>query len=39
MTPEDSKFIYRWTLPDAPYDPGMVDVQGYSGTAVRVVEG
>ena len=39
MTPEDSKFIYRWTLPDAPYDPGMVDVQGYSGTAVRVIEG
>lgn len=39
MTPEDSKFLYRWTMPEAPYDPGKIEVQGYSGTAVKVVEG
>lgn len=39
MTPEDSKFIYRWSMPEAPYNPGMVEVQGYSGTAVKVREG
>ena len=39
MTPEDSEFIYRWSMPEAPYDPGKVEVQGYSGTAVKVIEG
>lgn len=38
-TPEDSKFVFRWTLPDVQYVPGMVEVSGYSGTSVRVIEG
>jgi lipoprotein-anchoring transpeptidase ErfK/SrfK len=36
VTPEDAKFIYRWTLPDVPYHPGKLDQ--ISGTSVRVVE-
>jgi lipoprotein-anchoring transpeptidase ErfK/SrfK len=39
MTPEDAEFIYRWSMPEAPYDPGKIEVQGYAGTAVRVIEG
>jgi lipoprotein-anchoring transpeptidase ErfK/SrfK len=38
--PEDSKWIFRWTTPDVPYDPGMVDVtvSGQASTGVQVVE-
>lgn len=35
-TPEDAKFIYRWTGPEAPYYPGKIDQ--VAGTHVRVVE-
>lgn len=38
MKPEESKFIYRWTQPNAPYEEGKVEQQGYDGTKVRVVE-
>ena len=38
MTPEDSKFIYRWSLPQSPYDLGKVEQTGYSGTNVQVTE-
>jgi lipoprotein-anchoring transpeptidase ErfK/SrfK len=34
--PEVAKFIYRWSMPEAPYDPGMIEIQGYSGTNVKV---
>jgi lipoprotein-anchoring transpeptidase ErfK/SrfK len=36
--PEDAKFIFRWAQPAAPYESGLVDIQGYSGTKVQVVE-
>jgi lipoprotein-anchoring transpeptidase ErfK/SrfK len=39
--PEDAKWIFRWSLPQVVYDPGMVDVtvSGQESTVVRVVEG
>lgn len=39
MTPEDSRFIYRWSMPEAPYEAGKIEVQGYEGTPVKVREG
>ena len=39
MTPEDSKFIYRWSLPQAPYEAGKIEQTGYVGaTNVQVIE-
>lgn len=39
-TPEDAKWIFRWTLPTVRFDPGMVDitVTGEESTLVKVVE-
>ena len=37
--PETAKFVYRWTMPETPYDPGKIEVQDYSGTSVKVIEG
>lgn len=34
--PEDAKWIYRWTSPDVPYNPGIME--GVAGTRVRTVE-
>jgi lipoprotein-anchoring transpeptidase ErfK/SrfK len=41
MLPEDAKWVFRWTLPNVPYDPGMVDstLTGQSSSKVWVVEG
>jgi lipoprotein-anchoring transpeptidase ErfK/SrfK len=38
--PEDAKWIYRWSLPNTPYDPGMVDISisGEPSTTVQVIE-
>jgi lipoprotein-anchoring transpeptidase ErfK/SrfK len=36
VTPEDAKFIYRWTSPEVPYYPGKLDQ--IAGTSVRVVQ-
>jgi lipoprotein-anchoring transpeptidase ErfK/SrfK len=38
--PEDAKWIFRWGLPNVPYDPGMVDISitGESSTIVQVIE-
>jgi hypothetical protein len=38
MNPEDSKFVYRWTLPQAPYELGKIEQTGYAGTNVQVFE-
>jgi lipoprotein-anchoring transpeptidase ErfK/SrfK len=40
VTPEDAKWIFRWTLPTVQYDPGMVDVTvtGEASTRVEVIE-
>lgn len=38
--PEDAKWIFRWTLPEVPYDPGMMDISltQQASTRVNVVE-
>ena len=38
MNPEDAKFVYRWSLPQAPYEAGSISQTGYSGTNVQVFE-
>lgn len=36
--PEDAKFIFQWTMPETPYDPGFVEISGFNGTSVEVAE-
>jgi lipoprotein-anchoring transpeptidase ErfK/SrfK len=36
--PEDAKWVFRWTLPTVPYDPGDVSVSLPGGTIIEVVE-
>jgi hypothetical protein len=36
--PEDSKWVFRWTQPVVPYEPGDVTVQMPGGTRVQVIE-
>jgi len=38
--PDDAKWIFRWSLPQIPYDPGMVDISitGDPSTTVKVIE-
>jgi hypothetical protein len=38
--PDDAKWIFRWSLPQTPYDPGMVDISisGDKSTTVQVIE-
>jgi hypothetical protein len=38
MKPEEAKFVYRWSQPNAPYDEGKFEQEGYGGTAVQVKE-
>ena len=40
VTPEDAKWIFRWTLPEVKYDPGMEDISltGAASTHVNVIE-
>lgn len=38
LKPDTSKFIFRWTQPFCQYDPGVIEISGYSGTKVRVIE-
>ena len=35
-TPEDGKWVFRWSLPAVPYDPGDVTVEWPGGTVVTV---
>ena len=37
-SPEDAKWIFRWSLPQVPYDPGDVTVDWPGGTKVNVEE-
>jgi hypothetical protein len=37
-TPQDSKFVFLWTLPIAPYDAGKIEISGYDGTSVVVID-
>jgi lipoprotein-anchoring transpeptidase ErfK/SrfK len=36
LMPDDAKFIYRWSLPSAPYAEGKIEQSGYDGTNVQV---
>jgi lipoprotein-anchoring transpeptidase ErfK/SrfK len=38
VKPEDAKWIFRWSNPQVPYDTGLIEVTGYSGTKVEVVD-
>lgn len=37
--PEDAKWVFRWSNPAVPYDPGDVTVPWPGGTKVEVIEG
>jgi lipoprotein-anchoring transpeptidase ErfK/SrfK len=37
-SPDDAKWVFRWTLPHIPYDPGDVTVGMPGGTLVKVIE-
>ncbi len=36
--PRDAQWVFRWILPQVPYDPGDVTVQMPGGTRIRVIE-
>ncbi len=38
--PDDARWIFRWSLPQTPYDPGMVDISisGDKSTTVKVIK-
>lgn len=36
--PDDAKWVFRWTQPVVPYDPGDVTVQSPGGTIIEVLE-
>jgi lipoprotein-anchoring transpeptidase ErfK/SrfK len=36
--PEDAKWVFRWMLPEVPYDPGDVTVSMPGGTLIEVIE-
>lgn len=41
VTPDDAQWIFRWTTPNVPYDPGDIDVTALNlppGTHVNVIE-
>jgi hypothetical protein len=38
VTPEDARWVFRWTRPNVVYDPGKIEQSGYSGTKVVVEE-
>lgn len=38
LRPDVAKFIFRWTQPACEYDPGVIEILGYAGTKVSVIE-
>jgi len=36
--PEDAQWIFRWTVPEVPYDSGDITISGQASTKVHVVE-
>jgi hypothetical protein len=36
--PEDAKWVFRWTLPSVPLDPGDITVSLTGSTKVQVIE-
>lgn len=37
-TPEDARWIFLWSQPVVPYDPGKIEITTYDGTKVQVIE-
>jgi lipoprotein-anchoring transpeptidase ErfK/SrfK len=37
-SPEDARWVFRWTQPAVPYEPGDVTVSLPGGTTIEVVE-
>lgn len=37
-TPEDAKFVYLWSQPQVPYVDGKIEISGYDGTHVEVID-
>ena len=36
--PDDAKFVFLWSAPQVAYDPGKIEISGYDGTKVEVIE-
>ncbi|MBN1146815.1 MAG: L,D-transpeptidase [Anaerolineales bacterium] len=36
--PDDAKWVFRWTLPETPFDTGDVTISGQGSTKVQVIE-
>ena len=36
--PEDARFVFLWSAPEVPYNPGKLEISGYDGTKVQVLE-
>jgi lipoprotein-anchoring transpeptidase ErfK/SrfK len=36
--PEDAKWVFLWSLPRVPYTDGKIEISGYAGTNVQVIE-
>lgn len=36
--PDDARFVFLWSAPQVPYDPGKLEISGYDGTKVQVLE-
>ncbi len=36
--PEDAKWVFLWSLPRVPYEDGKIEISGYAGTNVQVIE-
>jgi lipoprotein-anchoring transpeptidase ErfK/SrfK len=37
-SPEDAKWVFRWTIPHVPYDPGDLVDQSFKSTTINVIE-
>jgi len=38
-SPEDARWVFRWSEPQVGYSPGMTTVQGYTGTTmISIIE-
>jgi hypothetical protein len=36
--PDDARFVFLWSAPRVSYDPGKLEISGYDGTKVQVLE-
>jgi lipoprotein-anchoring transpeptidase ErfK/SrfK len=38
LRPEDAKWVFRWTSPDVPLNPGDITISGMTATPIEVIE-